>query len=156
MDADEPLLLDVSEKKFARAAEGRRGFTRAWIRVLCVRARRAFPETVLRSLRIFNQRKFEYKILVVFVRHFLSGWKRSQLVDSKPSNATEKQIQLPLNYTECPLQYGKKEGDNSLVAWRELFKTTREIRFIRVAPVGGAHRVLDGETGEKLIKLQCT
>lgn len=31
----------------------------------------------------------------------------------------------------------------------------REIRFIRATPVEGVRRVLDGETGEKLIKLQC-
>lgn len=119
MDADEPLLLNLSEKKFARAAEGRREFARIQERVLYVRARRAFPEAALRSLRIFNQRKFEYEIRVVFVRRFLSVRMKTtatrRLGTPERVLSTERQIQSPpLNYTECPLQYGKKEGDNSL------------------------------------------
>lgn len=81
-------------------------------------SRRAFSETVLRSLRIFNQRKFEYEIRVVFVRRFLYV-RMKTVVDSKPSNASvygRADTVVVIELYRGSVTIRKKEGDNSLVA----------------------------------------
>lgn len=128
MDADEPLLLDVSEKSSLELRK-EEGNSRAhgYKRVLCVRAHRAFSarpsfarfEFLIRVwIRVWNSRRFRPTLPV---RPDENGHDSSTR-NPRTRPSIEKQIQSsPLNYTKCPLQYGKKEGDNNLVAWRELF-----------------------------------
>lgn len=78
--------------------------------------------------RIFNQRKFDAVkfTLCSFGASCLSAWKRSQLVDSKPSNASAvyRKADTVIGYWIIPnVRYNmeKKIEDNGPVAWRKLF-----------------------------------
>lgn len=89
MDMDEPLLLvPYFRKKFVRGAEGRKGGIH--VSVFCAYGVLYVSWGCLPHARIFNQRKFDAVKFTLrsFGASCLSGWKRSQLVDSKPSNAS--------------------------------------------------------------------
>lgn len=160
MDADEPLLLDTFQKKSShelRKEEGDSRRPRIQARFVCTGALRVSRGP---SLRIFNQRKFEYEIRAVFVWRFLCV--RMKTVTTRRLETLERVRLQKSRYSRRhwiipSVRYNTEKRRKITAPWLDanFFKPSeRYVSFV-------LHRleVLAGfwmeKTGEKLIKLQC-
>lgn len=151
MDVDEPLLLNVSEKKF-RASCGRKMGVQA--RFVCTgasRVSRGHP-----PLRIFNQRKFEYEIRAVFARRFLSvrmktvTTRRLENPRTRPVyRKADRVVAIELYRVSVTIREKRREITASRLDANFFKPRGRYVSFVLRVVLRGARRVSDGEPGER-------
>lgn len=108
-------------RKKARYGRKKEIHARRYKRVLCVYGHVRFPRPFFACFEFLIRENSSMKFAPFLSDAFLSIRMKTvtirRLENPRTRSSIEKQIQSsPLNYTECPLQYRKKESDNSLVA----------------------------------------